>query len=123
MFNSSNYVLVVDDNSYDREIFGLSINVLGMHVRFASNGAEALAQVDEQRPSLILLDLLMPEMSGEEFLAYIRAHPDYNDIPVLVVTSLPTMLGQDKLAENTFVFEKTALTAKALQRTVTNILA
>lgn len=123
MFNSSNYVLVVDDNSYDREIFGLSINVLGMHVRFASNGAEALAQVDEQRPSLILLDLHMPEMSGEEFLAYIRAHPDYNDIPVLVVTSLPTMLGQDKLAENTFVFEKTALTAKALQRTVTNILA
>ena len=53
----------------------------------AANGAEAVRLLGEARPELILLDLLMPEMDGFEFIAVMRENPDWRSIPVVVITS------------------------------------
>ncbi len=59
---------------------------MGWVVREARNGQEGLKRVDENLPDLILLDLLMPEMDGFEFLLQLRQQPAGQSIPVVVVT-------------------------------------
>jgi CheY-like chemotaxis protein len=53
----------------------------------AANGREALAQMDVEDPAIILLDLMMPEMDGFEFLSEIRSLPRASTVPVIVVTA------------------------------------
>ena len=59
----------------------------GFVVRTAVNGAEALKRLEETRPSLILLDLMMPVMSGDEFRERQLADPRYSDVPVICMTA------------------------------------
>jgi CheY-like chemotaxis protein len=65
-------VLVVDDDSALRLTIAAILDAAGYPVQLAANGQEALAQVQEQRPALVLLDLQMPEMSGQDALAELR---------------------------------------------------
>ena len=59
----------------------------GLVVREAANGEEALAAIRQKRPSLVLLDLMMPVMDGFEFLRQLRNDPDVCDIKVVVLTA------------------------------------
>jgi CheY-like chemotaxis protein len=59
----------------------------GFQVQTASNGAEALVSMREARPSVILLDLMMPVMSGDEFRQRQLQDPDYADVPVICMTA------------------------------------
>ena len=54
----------------------------------ASNGKEAYATLYSQKPDLVLLDLMMPEMDGITFLRMIRCHPRWETIPIIVLTGL-----------------------------------
>jgi CheY-like chemotaxis protein len=60
----------------------------GWSITQAENGRVALARMAESRPDAILLDLMMPEMDGFEFLAELRRHATWRDIPVLVLTAM-----------------------------------
>ncbi|TGD94981.1 hybrid sensor histidine kinase/response regulator [Methylobacterium nonmethylotrophicum] len=80
-------VLLVDDDSDARERLRRSLARDGWTVREAENGAEGLVRLDEGRPSLILLDLMMPVMDGFAFLTRLRARPDGADVPVVVLTA------------------------------------
>ena len=84
---ATNPVLVVDDDADVRELFRRTLARDNMTVIEAANGEEALQRLREQRPSLILLDLMMPVMDGFEFLAEFNCHPEWNDIPVVVITA------------------------------------
>ena len=53
----------------------------------AANGRVALERLIEQRPELILLDLMMPEMDGFQFLEEVRKHEEWRSIPIIVVTA------------------------------------
>jgi CheY-like chemotaxis protein len=80
-------VLVVDDESEIREALTEALEQEGYRVRIARNGEEALAQAHELPPDLILLDLMMPVMSGWQFLEA-RAHDaQLARIPVIVATA------------------------------------
>jgi CheY-like chemotaxis protein len=59
----------------------------GCLVAESENGKVALERVSEFRPDLVLLDLMMPEMDGFEFIEALRRRPDAADIPVIVVTA------------------------------------
>jgi GAF domain-containing protein/CheY-like chemotaxis protein len=80
-------VLVVEDDADTRELLRRWLEREGHVVLEAGNGRIALDRVGEQRPGLILLDLMMPEMDGFEFLAELRQQPGGRAIPVVVVTA------------------------------------
>jgi len=81
------YALVVDDEPSNRHLLARLLEKEKIRVVEAENGRVALERVAEQRPSVILLDLMMPEMDGFEFVRRLRADPALADTPVIVLTA------------------------------------
>ena len=81
-------VLVVEDGEDIRAMLRRSLEKEGWRVSEAANGIEGLERVRENRPELILLDLMMPEMDGFQFLVQLRANPFWRSIPVVVLTAM-----------------------------------
>jgi signal transduction histidine kinase/CheY-like chemotaxis protein len=80
-------ILVVDDDESSRHGLRTALEQIGWQVAEADNGQVALARLKEARPNVILLDLMMPEMDGFEFIDEVRQRDDWRDIPVIVVTA------------------------------------
>ncbi|HEX2121892.1 MAG TPA: response regulator, partial [Thermoanaerobaculia bacterium] len=80
-------VLVIDDDAMTRSLTRAILEKEGWVVTEAENGVEALRSMEKNRPSLIFLDLLMPEMDGFAFAAEVRMRPEWRSIPIVVVTS------------------------------------
>lgn len=79
-------VLVVEDDLTTREMMRRLLIGEGWRVTVAANGREALERSSVEHPNLVLLDLLMPEMDGFEFLAEFRKNPKFASTPVIVIT-------------------------------------
>ena len=79
-------VLVVDDNAGMRRLLSYLIGQ-EFHVRVANNGREALKRASEERPDLIVTDVMMPEMSGTDLCRAVRSNPQLQHVPVMLVTS------------------------------------
>ena len=82
-------VLVVDDEFGITEVLDALLTDAGHHVRRAINGRQALELVHEQRPDLVLLDMMMPIMDGPTTLRAIRSDPQSASTPVILMSSLP----------------------------------
>ena len=78
--------LVVDDDPTQRSLMTATLKKAGFSVFEASNGKEALEQLSVANPSIVLLDVEMPEMDGFAACEAIRALPDFRDTPILMVT-------------------------------------
>ncbi len=83
----SNLVLIVEDEPATREMWQRSLEKNGWKTTQAENGKVALQRLTETIPAIILLDLMMPEMDGFEFMHELRQRPDCRKIPVIVVTA------------------------------------
>jgi CheY-like chemotaxis protein len=83
----SGHVLLVEDDAATRTVLRQILTRDGWTIHEAENGRVALDRLAETLPDVIVLDLMMPEMDGFEFLAELRSRPDGRDIPVLVVTA------------------------------------
>ena len=79
--------LIVEDETDSREVLRRMLESEGWKVREAANGRDALTQLARETPSLILLDLMMPEMDGFELLDQLHANEKWRRLPVLVVTA------------------------------------
>jgi two-component system KDP operon response regulator KdpE len=82
-------VLIVDDQPEASEMLARLLRANGYASRVAPNGRDALDQVINHTPDLILLDLDMPQMDGVSLLQVLRSYLRWNTIPVLLVTALP----------------------------------
>ncbi|HEX4949930.1 MAG TPA: SpoIIE family protein phosphatase [Blastocatellia bacterium] len=82
------HLLVVDDNAAIRGIFARQLNREGHQVSTAANGAQALALLREHTFDIVLLDVVMPQMNGYQVLEQMKAHPDWCDIPVIMISAL-----------------------------------
>lgn len=80
-------ILIVEDEPGTRELFAAGLELHGYEVGKAANGREALDLVLDHTPDLILLDIMMPEMSGLEFLMRLR-RVTRQIVPVIVVSAL-----------------------------------
>lgn len=80
-------VLLVEDDPITRDMTARHLRAQGWKVREATDGREALASVRESKPAVILLDLMMPNMDGFEFVETLRRDPAGQSIPVVVVTA------------------------------------
>jgi CheY-like chemotaxis protein len=81
-------ILIVDDNEDNRYTLHLLLESDG-HERIASasGGTEAIALLEKQKFSLVLLDLMMPDLNGDEVLKLIKSDPDKRDIPVVMISA------------------------------------
>jgi CheY-like chemotaxis protein len=80
-------VLLVDDDFATRRLMRTFLQRAGLPVRTAANGQEALDRVREQRPGLIVLDLVMPVMDGPTFLKHLRSEAVFDDVAVVDTTA------------------------------------
>ena len=80
-------VLLVEDDKATREIMARTLEKSDWQVTEAGNGREALDRLAQEKPQLILLDLMMPVMDGFDFMLEMRANSEWEDIPVIVLTA------------------------------------
>ena len=81
-------VLVVDDNEQNLELLVAYLEPFECRVEMAVDGVDALEKVAANTPDLILLDIMMPRMSGFECCRKLKSQPETRDIPVIMVTAL-----------------------------------
>ena len=81
-------ILLVDDNEQNLELMQAYLESLPCRIQTARDGVEAFDSINQQAPDLILLDVMMPRMSGYELCQKIKASPATRDIVVIMVTAL-----------------------------------
>ena len=86
--NTPAKILVVDDTPKNVKLLADLLTVKGYNVVTAASGREALAQLENETPDLVLLDVVMPEMSGYDVCRKIRENPNTQILPVVMVTAL-----------------------------------
>lgn len=91
--------LVVDDDKFVVSALAELLDDDGFDVRTATNGFSALRQAVELRPSVVLLDLALPERSGQDILSDLRADPSTRDLAIVIVTGHPDSLSDVASAE------------------------
>jgi DNA-binding response OmpR family regulator len=89
-------ILIVDDEDINLEFFDVMLSKLGFVVEEAGNGVEALEKVKKFYPDLILLDNIMPRMSGWEVTKTLKNDPRYREIPIIMLSALDDV--KDKVA-------------------------
>jgi CheY-like chemotaxis protein len=87
MAPSDKRILLVEDDPFLRRACLVSLRQRGFTVTAASDGVEALRSIGAERPDLVLLDLLMPRMTGLEVLRTLRDDPKTRDLAVLVLSN------------------------------------
>lgn len=81
-------ILLVDDNLQNLELMQAYLEALPCELSTATDGVEALDRINESAPDLVLLDVMMPRMSGFELCQKIKSNPATRDIVVVMVTAL-----------------------------------
>jgi twitching motility two-component system response regulator PilG len=80
-------ILVVEDSSTTRKVISITLSRQGYRVIEAADGLEALSKISEERPDLIMLDVILPKMDGYKILSIIKGNREFRDIPVIMLTS------------------------------------
>lgn len=93
-------VLIVDDNRQNLELLEAYMEDIGCQICTAVDGVEAMERVEQRTPDLILLDVMMPRMSGFQVCSKIKADPTLRDIPVVMVTALNEVSDVERAVES-----------------------
>ena len=81
-------IAIIEDDSVINQMYRMKFEADGFDVQVADNGKSGVEMVESFHPDLILLDLQMPEMNGQEALEHIRSKSWGKDIPVIILTNL-----------------------------------
>jgi two-component system alkaline phosphatase synthesis response regulator PhoP len=93
-------ILIVDDNAQNVELLEAYLEDLGADIRTAYDGLEALAAVEQRQPDVILLDVMMPRMSGYQACVKLKSSPATKDIPIIMVTALNEISDAERALES-----------------------
>jgi two-component system phosphate regulon response regulator PhoB len=80
-------VLVIDDEPDLLELVRVNLDQAGYQAETAETGRAALEQLRRSRPDLIVLDLMLPDISGTDLCRQLRADPDFSDVPIIMLTA------------------------------------
>lgn len=90
--NPSEYkILIVDDNVFNVQLLVIMLGKNSYRITTATSGTEALQKVESESPDLILLDIMMPDISGYEVAEKLKANQEYQNIPILFLSALNNM--------------------------------
>lgn len=96
---SEGRVLIVDDNTQNLELIQAFMESLPCQLSLAHDGLEALAQIEKDRPDLVLLDVMMPKMSGFEVCQRVKANPATRETIIIMVTALHELGDMERAVE------------------------
>jgi CheY-like chemotaxis protein len=85
---SKRTIMVVDDDPDLVKIVRVMLEYMGFNVKCAYSGPELFAGLDKQKPDLIILDIMMPQMNGLEVLTLLKGDPSTTSIPVILLTAM-----------------------------------
>jgi CheY-like chemotaxis protein len=88
--------LLVEDDEDNSELMTLELKILGYEVSVASNGVDAVELATSSPPDVIIMDMLLPRMSGFEAVLHIRSNPTTQGIPILAMTALARDKDRDR---------------------------
>jgi CheY-like chemotaxis protein len=80
-------VLLVEDDADARGLYGYMLALAGYKVKAVSNGLEAFAEIQVNRPDVIVTDIAMPVLSGLDLIMAVRSNDELADLPVVAITS------------------------------------
>jgi CheY-like chemotaxis protein len=81
-------ILIVEDNKDERDLLAKVISIFGYDAIEADSGKEAIGKAFEVHPDLILMDICLPDITGDWIIARLKANPATRDIPVIITTAL-----------------------------------
>jgi DNA-binding response OmpR family regulator len=99
-------ILVADDEIYILHILEFSLNLEGYEVISATSGEEALTKATQERPDLVVLDVLMPQMDGHDVCRRLKADERTRNIPVVFLSARDTVADQEvglRLGANAYI--------------------
>src|SRR5262249_10950288 len=106
-------VLLVEDDDGARALYSYMLTAAGYKVKASTNGLEALAEIEVNRPDVIVTDILMPVLNGLDLITIVRSNNDLSDLPVVVITSFRENLRERAWAAGaTDVIDKSTEIAK-----------
>src|SRR6266576_3636194 len=79
-------ILLADDSITIQQVVELTFSDGDYEVTAVNNGAKAIQRLSEMRPDIILSDIIMPEKNGYEVCEYVKSHPEFRNIPVILLT-------------------------------------
>jgi twitching motility two-component system response regulator PilG len=91
-----NKILVIEDSSTTRKVIAITLSQNGYEIIEATDGLEGLSKLNETRPDLILLDIILPKMDGYKILSIIKENPEFKRIPVVMLTSKDGIINKVK---------------------------
>ena len=95
-------ILIIDDDPNFREIFSAMLKIHGFDPETAESAIAGIEKIKQTKPDLVLMDVLMPGMTGIEVFMKIKEDPTIKDTPVLFLTSLGDFNTEAKLADEKF---------------------
>ena len=93
-------ILIVDDTAHNVELLEAYLEELGAEIRTAADGIEALTAVAQKHPDVILLDVMMPRMSGYQACVKLKGDAATKDIPIIMVTALNEIADTERAVES-----------------------
>jgi CheY-like chemotaxis protein len=87
MMNEQKQIIVVEDEPDTAEMFAEMMRLLGYQVFKSHGGTRAISLIAEKRPAAVVLDLMMPDLSGLDVLRFMRRDPRLDSIPVIIVSA------------------------------------
>jgi CheY-like chemotaxis protein len=91
-------ILVVEDVPHILELLAVTLRFKGYPVVTATNGQEALDEIEKERPALVITDILMPKMDGFALIQHLRTSPKTNQIPVIILSATYVTLEDKQFA-------------------------
>jgi CheY-like chemotaxis protein len=99
-------VLVVDDDENTRRFLSVALEANGYQAVTAEDGDDGYNKVQEEKPDLILLDVMMPKKTGFSLFKQLRRKDEFKDIPVIMLTAVAEVLEEDETQAEGETFER-----------------
>lgn len=117
-------ILIIDDSNTNVVLLQAVLQTRGYRTTTAGSVKEAYVNMNKEKPDLILLDLLMPDVSGFDFLSQVRSNDKFGNIPVVVVSALTDEENINKTLElGAIEFIKKPIDIQCMVRIVENTLS
>ncbi len=109
-------IMIVDDEQHFHDLYAVMLEDTGYVLIHTYDGDEALLKLEEEKPDLIITDIVLNMMTGDTLFLYIKSMPEYEDIPVIMTSnvSLRPYKSLKEIDPNLVFLEKTYLTKERL---------